>query len=40
MRLGIHDERTRIVFFLPNNNRPEATVVDAVIELLKQRRLL
>jgi hypothetical protein len=38
MRLGIHDERTRIVFFLPNNNRPEATVVDAVIELLKQRR--
>jgi hypothetical protein len=38
MRLGIHEERTRIVFFLPYNNRAEADAVNAVIALLKQRR--
>jgi hypothetical protein len=38
MRLGIHEERTRIVFFLPNNNPAEAEAILAIIDLLKQRR--
>jgi hypothetical protein len=38
MRIGIHDERTRIVFFLPSNNASEANAVNALIALLKQRR--
>lgn len=38
MKLGIHEERTRLVFFLPNNNPAEADTVLAVIDLLKERR--
>jgi hypothetical protein len=37
MKLGIHEERTRIVFFLPNNNPAEADAVNGVLALLKQR---
>jgi hypothetical protein len=38
MGLGIHEERTRLVFFLPNNNPAEADAIDALIDLLQQRR--
>src|SRR5712692_10627336 len=38
MKLGIHEERTRIVFFLPNNNPSEDAAINTVIGLLKQRR--
>ena len=38
MRLGIHEERTRLVFFLPNNNTAEAEAILVIIDLLQERR--